>query len=78
MILRELREVLVNVEDDRDGDNQGDGIEISAYELLYDIPVENLQIAFRVEIFHPTQILCRPFHCVYNGSKGVLYRPNCL
>jgi hypothetical protein len=45
MILCELGQVLVHVEDDRDRDNQRNGIDIRADELLDDIPVKNVDIA---------------------------------
>ena len=49
MILCEFRQVLVEVEDDGDGDDQCDGEEIVAYELLDNVPVEPLDVPERVE-----------------------------
>ena len=39
MILRELRKVRINVKDNRDGDDEGNGVEVGTNELLDDIPV---------------------------------------
>ena len=39
MILRELRQVLIEVEHDGDGDDQCNREEVVAYELLDNVPV---------------------------------------
>ena len=51
-----LGEVLVDVEDDADGDNQDDGIDVGADELVDDIPVHALHLAQYV-------VLRLPRHC---------------
>ena len=53
MILCELRQVLVDIEDDGDGDDEGNGEEVGADELPYDIPVDDFQKAENVEPFYP-------------------------
>ena len=49
MVLRELREVLVEVEHNRNGDNQQDGLDVCTDELPDDVPVQNADIAGRGE-----------------------------
>ena len=41
MILCELGEVFIKIKYNGNGDDQNDGENISSYEFLYDIPVEN-------------------------------------
>lgn len=47
---QELVDLLVDVEDDRDGDDQGNRKDISAQELLDDIPVYPFQFEFHVAV----------------------------
>ena len=49
MVLCEFLQVLVKVEDNSDGDDQGDGEEIVAQKLLDNVPVELLDVPERVE-----------------------------
>jgi hypothetical protein len=44
MIRGELCQILVDIEDDRDRDDEDDGIDICSNELLDDIPVHPLDI----------------------------------
>ena len=55
MELRKLSQVLVDVEDDGDADDQGNGKEIGANELTDDIAIKNLDVAERVQFLHPFQ-----------------------
>ena len=57
MVLREFRQVLVHVEHDGDGDDERDGVEIGAYELLDDVPVDALDVMQRIAFLHPSQFV---------------------
>ena len=61
MVRRELRQVLVDIDDDGYGDDEDDGVEVGAYELVDDVPVHTLDEAERVKPFHPRQALPRYF-----------------
>ena len=58
MILRELRQVLIDVEDNGDADDQDNGKEIGTDELSDDVSVEDLDIAERVQLLDPAQTMC--------------------
>ena len=63
VILRELCQVLVHVEHDGDGDNQDDGEEIGADELLDDIPVEPFDeggLELLQQTTEPAEVLLHP------------------
>lgn len=60
MILRELGEILVEVEDYGNGDDQGNGEEIGADELLDDIPVQNLDITLGIQEAQEAKVFPQP------------------
>ena len=62
MVWREFRQVLVHVEHDGDGDDERDGVEIGAYELLDDVPIKNLDVASRVEKTKKGKLARQPRH----------------
>ena len=55
VILREFCEVLIDIEDDRDRDNQRNREEISPYKLLDDIPVYPFDVPEGIEVFENTK-----------------------
>ena len=76
MILRKLRQVLVEVEHDGNGNNQGYREEVVTYELLDDIPVQSLDVSQWVEIpehLEETQFVPHPSQhlgdAVKNGNQ---------
>ena len=62
MILCEFRQVLVNVEYDRYRDDKENGIDISTYKLLYDVPIEALDVSENVEIAQKRKFASYPCH----------------
>ena len=52
MVVGKLRHVLVEIENNADGDNQQDGKDVGANELADDVPVETLET-------HPPTPPCR-------------------
>ena len=70
MILCEFRQVLVNVEYDRYRDDKENGIDISTYKLLYDVPIEALDVSEN-ESLRATHAMPRLSHCVWRDSHAM-------
>jgi len=60
VVLRELREVLIDVKDNGDGHDEDDGEEVGSDKLLDDIPVELMEISEWVQVFYPSQLMAAP------------------
>ena len=56
MILRKLRQVLIDVEDYGNGNDEEDGEEIRTDKLLYDIPVESADVTEYIQLPYPSEI----------------------
>ena len=59
MVVGEFRQILVDVEDNGYRDNQHDGVDVCADELLDDIPVHTLQIAEGIQLLQRSQAVPR-------------------
>ena len=78
MILRELGQILIHIENDRDRDDENDGKEVSANKLLDDIPVEPLDIAEGVDPLQPTELSAKPGYCQEQKMKMTAQPPASL
>ena len=60
MVLREFRQVLIHVKDDGYADDQKNGIDVGANELLDDVSIQPFDIVERIDIFHPSHPCAQP------------------
>ena len=60
VILGELRQILINIEHNRYGDDENNREEIGTDKLTYDIPVEPLDVAEGVKHAKPAELAAQP------------------
>ena len=57
MIVGELGEVVIDVKHDRYRDDECNGVDVCANELLDDVPVDALDVMQRIAFLHPSQFV---------------------